>query len=68
MACIVDIVSQKSGLTWVQRADWDENEKVVIFGDNWWRVPDMPAETEPSREAVVVWARKHDDLWDEKGY
>lgn len=40
-------------------ADWWPKEKAVTFGGFWFLVPNMPAETEPTEEAVEAWAEKH---------
>jgi hypothetical protein len=40
-------------------ADWYPHHKFVRFGGDWNDVPDMPATSEPTEEAVEAWAAKH---------
>ena len=55
--CIVDVCCG-GRLPTSYWADWEPDKKVVVFGGDWWTIPDMPAEVEPSYGEVLAWAKK----------
>lgn len=40
-------------------ADYFPQQGIVRFTGEWWNVPDMPCDSEPSELDVNRWARKH---------
>ena len=68
--CVEDVCVSHEALTGMAldlTAHWSPSREIVVFGNTWAGVPDMPAETRPLPEEVAKWAREHPN-WYERHY
>lgn len=64
MVCVYDFAGNSRHVGFW--ADWSKLTKTVYFGGDWWDIPNMISQTEPSESQVYEWALSHGWPWKER--